>query len=82
MYLPSLGSQFNATGHAIYLMKGGILANGNVIGIKFPIHILWWTIWVKNLSLTYDRNLINDFMQYSVNGGPLVIENTKWQTSH
>lgn len=76
MYQPN-PSQFQALGaYRTYLIKSGIFVNGNVSGVSYFFNIF------KNLNVWYNRTLINNFMQHSVNGGPLIVTNSSWRRQH
>jgi len=78
-YQPTSGRTFQALGTLrIYLISGGVIANGNVTGTRYKL--LWW--WINNTSVVRNRNRTNAFMQYSVNGGPIVIRNSRWTIIH
>jgi len=78
MYQPNVAS-FNALGDKrLYLVSGGLVVNGNVTGVRYKL--LFW--WLNNMRVSYNRNRINNIMQYSVNGGPLVITSSNWQRAH
>ena len=75
MYQPN-PSTFTGTGHHLYNFTGGLIINGDVVGESWFFGIL------KSLTVWYDRDKINDFMIYSVNGGPLVYNSSVWRTQH
>lgn len=78
MYQPNPAA-FNALGDKrLYIISGGLVVNGNLTGVRYKL--LFW--WLNNIRVSYNRNRINDLMQYSVNGGPLVITNSNWQRAH
>lgn len=78
MYQPN-ASAFSALGKPrLYLLDGGLIVNGNVTGVRYKF-IFWW---FNNMKVLYNRGRILDFMQYTVNGGPLVTTNKSWQRSH
>ncbi len=75
-YQPNPGS-FSALGSwRLYYIDGGLIVNGNVSGRSY-----FWGI-LKNTLVHYNRTRINGFMQHSVNGGPLVVFNSRWNRQH
>ena len=56
-------------------INGGLIINGPVFGTSKPSR------WFK-FAVRHNRNRINSLMQYSVNGGPLVINNSSWRRRH
>ena len=51
---------------------GGLIINGDVIGTTNP-H------WFYRFAIRQNRAYINNILKYSVNGGPLVFNNSIWQ---
>ncbi len=79
MYLPNSGSSLNALKkYRIYLLSGGAIVNGNITGVEYKV----WFWKFKNLNIIHNRATMNNFLQYSVNGGPLVIKNSHWKLDH
>ena len=75
-YQPNPGSFKALGGYRLYYIDGGLIVNGNVSGVSYFFNIL------KNLLVHHNRTRINSFMQYSVNGGPLVVFNSRWSRQH
>ncbi len=73
IYQPEAGSRFLSQWNFLWRsLRGGIISNGDVIGTTRP----WW---MYRFWVIHDRDRINDFMQYSVNGGPLIITSSRWE---
>jgi hypothetical protein len=78
IYQPNPNSNFEAERSVTLLGRniwGGIIAAGNIngsTGYSFP----WW---MGELRVIYKRATIISFMNNSLNGGPLIIEKTKWE---
>lgn len=75
-YQPNPASFRALGGYRLYYIDGGLIVNGNVTGKKYFFNIF------KNTLVHYNRTRINSFMQYSVNGGPLVVFNSRWSRQH
>lgn len=56
-------------------LNGGMLANGPVYGTSKPS-------WGFRFYVRHNRSRFNSLLQYSVNGGPLVINNSSWRRKH
>ena len=75
-YQPNSGSFKVLGGYRLYYVDGGLIVNGNVSGKKYFFNTF------HNLLVHHNRTHINNFMQYSINGGPLVIFNSRWSRQH
>lgn len=53
---------------------GGIITNGDIIGSSNGAHFPYW----GKLTVFHHRNTIVNFMRLSLNGGPLLINRSRW----
>ncbi|GAB4333786.1 MAG: hypothetical protein Kow0037_12130 [Calditrichia bacterium] len=82
LYQPNSGTKYYRSSGNRPSVLGGIITAGDVIGGKdfqittglFGIKLYWW----KNLHVVHNRTFIRNFMEYSVNEGPLLIEKSRW----
>jgi len=73
MYLPNPGGNFLCKFQILgrYLI-GGLIANGNAVGSSVAF-------WPFRFLVIYDRENINDLLQHSVNGGPIIYTGSTWE---
>ena len=76
-YQPNVSTFKALGGYRLYYMYGGIITAGDVTGRSF-----WFFGMHNNLLVRWKRDYISNFMKYSVNGGPLVVYNTRWFRQH
>ncbi|MFZ0388920.1 MAG: pilus assembly PilX N-terminal domain-containing protein [Calditrichia bacterium] len=69
-YLPEAKKEFKKTGQGIFVTTGGIISEGRVSGGPKISECVW---------VIHNRKIIRDFMQYSINGGPLLMRSHRWQ---
>ncbi len=73
VYQPVAGKVFRKSGWAPFFY-GGIITNGDVIGGN-----RWTFFYLRNLHVFHNRNTIRRFMDYSINGGSLLIHRSRWE---
>ncbi len=72
VYQPNAGSQFTSPPSLLRRsFIGGVILNGSITGNN-------WILGSSNLFVFHYRPVIINFMRYSLNGGPMVIENSRW----
>ncbi|MBD3223586.1 MAG: hypothetical protein GF313_02585 [Caldithrix sp.] len=72
IFQPESGAQFTSQWNFLWRsLRGGIISNGDLLGTT-----IWWLGY--RFTVVHDRDRINDLMQYSVNGGPLIITDSEW----
>jgi len=71
-YMPNPNSLFKSKAMLFPRFQfGGLVVNGNVIGTSIP----WW---YYRYTVIYNRNYLNQLLQYSINKGPVVFWNSSW----
>ncbi len=73
MYLPNAGGDFLCKFQILgrYLI-GGLIGNGNAVGTTVAF-------WPFRFLVIYDRENINDLLEHSVNGGPIIFTASTWE---
>ena len=73
IYMPFSGAYFYSRVQPLFrVLVGGLIVNGQVKGTSKP----WW---IYRFGVIHNRNRMNSFLRYSVNGGPIVINNSSWK---
>lgn len=73
IYMPFQGAYFYSRVQPLFrVLVGGLIVNGDVKGTSN-------TWWIYRFGVIHNRSRMNALLQYSVNGGPIVINNSSWK---
>ncbi len=77
IFMPHSGSYFLSEVQPLWReLDGGLIVNGNVKGTTVP----WW---LYRFAVRHNRNIMNRFLKKSLNGGPIVVNKSRWKiTKH
>lgn len=80
IFMPFSGADFHSEKQPfLRFLNGGLIVNGDISAVRG--HFLWFS-W-NSLQVIYNRNRMNNYLlNYSLNGGPIVVNSSNWKISH